>query len=768
MALRVNAWLRRERLRVLVTILLVAVTGGVTMGIAAGTRRTDTAPGRYTRQAGGDPDLVINQVSGFPLTDAVSRLPGVVSARGIAFVPSFLVSPLDGVPVLEPNTFVGDGRFGGARIVEGRFANPAHPHEFTVNGPMASLLAERFGTEVGDRFQVVSYSQEQVAAGFETLDDPAVPPFPATLVGITQSPLEFDDKSPVMVFARDFLEAHPDVGIVQTQIAVHLKGTDPADVMEAVRRLPNGRDAYAVPQPVVSESARRAVRFQVTALWLVTALAAVAAAVVIVQVAGRALSIGDDERRSMRALGWRQRDFAMEALAEAGIVAAVAAPIAVVIAYAVTSRFPLGVLRTFEPAPGARFEWRVSLLGTTLVVAILLVTGVVVAMRRVRTSVVQREVGRVASWISQRDAGMPLSVGARFALSGASGRGTWPSLVPGALGVAGLVGSLIVGLTLVRVVETPGRWGVTYDRLFGNPYTETESDIVTPVAENPHVVAASGVNLGSTTINGSDTATIGFDNAKGTLLPTVLRGRRPLNDEIGLGAEVAHRLHAGIGDTVEVAGTSGKARNLPVVGIVVTPDSAGNGAALTFATYRALNPTATRNLLLVDFADDAPQGLAETIEADNYTPPGAVVTPQSVRALERVTAAPFLLAAVLAVALVTGSAYVLASSSRRRRRDLAILRALGSDGRQMRAVVHWQSSLAATIVVLPGVALGVVLGRRVVAVLMDALGIVPGAEMRALAIAAIVGSALVIANTLALPPARRAAGVGIAELSVDR
>jgi hypothetical protein len=768
MALRVIAWLRREKLRVVVTILLVAVTAGVTMGIAAGTRRTETAPDRYTREAGGDPDLVITQLSGLPLTDVVSRLPGVVSTQSLAFVPSFLVSPLDGVPVLEPNSFFGDDQFVGARIVEGRFTDPAHPDEFTINRPMASLLANRFGTKVGDRFQVVSYTQEQVAAAFETLDNPAVPPFTATLVGITESPAEFDDKSPSMVFARSFLATHPDVGVVQTQIAVHLDGADPDDVMNAVRQFPKGRDAYAVPLAVVSDSARRAVRFQVTALWLVTALAAVAAVTMIVQVASRALSIGEDERRSMQALGYRQGDFAMETVAEAGILAAIAAPIAVVIAYTLTSKFPLGVLRTFEPAPGARFEWVVTVLGTALLIAVLLLTGVVVARRPIRIDVVHKDLGRLGSWLSKRDAGMPFAVGARFALSGASGRGTWPSVVAGVLGLAGLVGSVIVGLTLVRVVETPSRWGVTYDRLFGNPYIETESDIVTPVAENPDVIAVTGANLGSTTINGSETATIGFDNAKGSLLPSVLLGRAPTDDEIGLGAEVARRLHVGLGDTVEVAGASGEVRKLAVAGIVVTPDSAGNGAAVTFATFRAMNPTATKNVLFVDFRDGAPRSLVNAIAADNYTPPGAVVTPPSVRALERVTAAPFLLAAVLTLVLTTGSAYVLGSSFRRRRRDLAILRALGSNSRQIRGVVHWQSSLAAIIILVPGVPLGVLLGRRVVALLMDALGIVPGADVHTLGIAAIVGAALLAVNTLALPAARRAGRVRMADLSVDR
>ena len=769
MALRVRAWSRRGKVRLVVTILLIGVSAGIPMGIAAGARRTDSAPDRYTRQAGGDPDLVVSQLSGRPLSADVARLPGVVSTRSQVFVPAFLVSPLDGVPVLEPNAFAGNDQFVGARVVKGRFNDPASPNEFTVNGPMASLLAKRFGTRVGDPFQVVSFTQEQVAAGFESLDEPDVPAFTATLVGITQSPIEFDDSSPAMVFPPSFLPAHPEVGVVQTQIALQLDGVDPAAVMDAVRLMPSGSDAYAVPLPVVSEGARRAVRFQATALWLVATLSLVAAAVVIVQVASRALSIGAEERRSMLALGWCQTDFAMEGVVKTGIMAVVAAPIAVIIAYALTSAFPLGVLRTFEPTPGARIEWLVTVLGVLVLTAVLGVTGVVACTRRIRTAVVHTGVGRIGSWTSRRDVGMPLHVGARFALSGASGRGPWTSLVAGAIGLAGLVGSVIVGQTLVGVVGTPGRWGVSYDRMFGNPYTETDSDIVTPVAENPDVVAATGANIGSLTINGSDTAAIGFDNAKGQLLPTVLHGRPPTQaDEIGLGAEVAHRLHVGIGDTVEVAGASGRARALGVVGIVVTPDSAGNGAALTFVAYRGMNPTATQNVLFVDFRDDVPQSAIDRVASDNYTPPGAVVTPPSVRALERVTAAPFLLAAVLTLLLVTGSAYVLASSFRTRRRDLAILRALGSDSRQMSAVVHWQSSLATVIIIVPGIALGIIVGRQVVALLTSALGTVPGADLGMPRIAAIACVALLVANTLALPAARRAARLGMAQLSLDR
>ena len=96
---------------------------------------------------------------------------------------------------------------------------------------------------MGDRFQVLSYDQDQVAANFDTAEAPAVPPFTATLVGVTDAPSDFDDSSPQMVFPRSFLGAHPDVGVVQTIIAARLApGVDLRDVMDAVHQLPNGGD----------------------------------------------------------------------------------------------------------------------------------------------------------------------------------------------------------------------------------------------------------------------------------------------------------------------------------------------------------------------------------------------------------------------------------------------------------------------------------------------------------------------------------------------
>ena len=72
---------------------------------------------------------------------------------------------------------------------------------------------------------------------------------------------------------------------------------------------------------------------------------------------------------------------------------------------------------------------------------------------------------------------------------------------------------------------------------------------------------------------------------------------------------------------------------------------------------------------------------------------------------------PLLLAAALALAAVAALGLTLAASVRRKRRDLATLKALGFTRRQLLSTVCWQSSVAVGVGVVVGVPLGIVLGR---------------------------------------------------------
>jgi hypothetical protein len=603
LGLRFRAWLRRRRGFVLVAALLIGLVAGLAMGLVAGTRRTASAPDRYTMWAGGDPDLEIVQQGGDPLVQEAASLPGVRRASGITFVTSFLRGP-DGSIVFRPNPFAGSDRIGGARVVEGRHTNPAQPDEFTVNQAMADLVRRRFDSHVGDSFDVVSFARSQVETNraFTSGDPPAVPPFPAKWVGVIQNPTDFEEATPSIYYSEAFLRAHPTVGVVQSIMQLHLAdGTDREQVLRAVQSLPGGASAFTTGARIVSDESRRAVRFQATALWIVTAITLIGAAIVTMQLISRSVRRSEHEVRTLASLGLRSRDLAVERILEALVCTVTAVPVALLVARAVAERFPLGALRAFEPHPGPLLDWTVIGVGfvTMLLTAI---AGALIATSGDREDVTRRR--RAAQQpVTLPKGGMPLTVGAHYARIGPSGAGrSIVSVVAGMVGMAGLVGAVIVGLNLDDMVNTPARWGVNYDELFGNPYVETDTDIVTPVANQRGVAQVTAVHIGSLTIDGRETPTLAIDPVKGELVPDVLKGRVPsAGAEIGLGEEVAHRLGVGVGDSVVLGGSTDSERHARVVGIVVTPDSAGGGAAVPFALYRALNPSATRNVLLTNF-----------------------------------------------------------------------------------------------------------------------------------------------------------------------
>ncbi len=71
---------------------------------------------------------------------------------------------------------------------------------------------------------------------------------------------------------------------------------------------------------------------------------------------------------------------------------------------------------------------------------------------------------------------------------------------------------------------------------------------------------------------------------------------------------------------------------------------------------------------------------------------------------------PLALAAVLIVLAVGTLAYVLLTTVRRRRRDLAVLKTLGLTRAQVRGVVAWEATTFATMALLLGLPLGVLAG----------------------------------------------------------
>lgn len=104
----------------------------------------------------------------------------------------------------------------------------------------------------------------------------------------------------------------------------------------------------------------------------------------------------------------------------------------------------------------------------------------------------------------------------------------------------------------------------------------------------------------------------------------------------------------------------------------------------------------------------------------------------------------------------TAMAHTLTTSVRRRRRELAILKVLGFVRSQVAATVAWQSSMVVILAVVLGLPIGLAAGRWAWHVFADRLGVPPQAAVPLFAAALLVPATLLLANLVALVPARLA------------
>ena len=137
---------------------------------------------------------------------------------------------------------------------------------------------------------------------------------------------------------------------------------------------------------------------------------------------------------------------------------------------------------------------------------------------------------------------------------------------------------------------------------------------------------------------------------------------------------------------------------------------------MTLPGYLRIDPGAARRTgglpLLVRFAPGVSRdaGLA-AVASDIKGLPGPYITaaerPANVISLASIAGLPVALAGLLALMAAATLAHTLASSTRRRRRDLAILKSLGFARRQLRHAIAWQATTIAAIALLIGLPIGV-------------------------------------------------------------
>ncbi len=133
--------------------------------------------------------------------------------------------------------------------------------------------------------------------------------------------------------------------------------------------------------------------------------------------------------------------------------------------------------------------------------------------------------------------------------------------------------------------------------------------------------------------------------------------------------------------------------------------------------------------------------------------------PSDIRNYAGVRDTPLILGVVLALLAVGTLAHVLLTSVRRRRHDLAVLKALGLVRWQVLGVVQWEAVTLAATALLFGVPLGILGGRWAWALFAGAAGVSPGASVPVPLVLASIPGTVALAILIASGPGWTAARV---------
>jgi len=269
--------------------------------------------------------------------------------------------------------------------------------------------------------------------------------------------------------------------------------------------------------------------------------------------------------------------------------------------------------------------------------------------------------------------------------------------------------------------------------------------------DEPAFAAVATATCGQSKLGDDDTSVCALDVLSGSMEMTYLAGRAPSSpDEVAAGQVTMRQQGAEIGDRLQVTGPEGATRSVAVVGIAVLPgDPPGSGLITTPDGFETLVSSPALPMLVLEYAPDLERGEVERILADEYgLAPAELSTatpPSLLGRLELVRPTLVALAVFLAVLGVIGLLHFLMLSTTRRRQESAVLEAIGFVRVQRIAVVIWQALTIATIGVIVGIPLGVILGRYVWQESIDHLGIVDAATIPWLFLSGVVAATLLAA-----------------------
>jgi FtsX-like permease family/MacB-like periplasmic core domain len=354
-----------------------------------------------------------------------------------------------------------------------------------------------------------------------------------------------------------------------------------------------------------------------------------------------------------------------------------------------------------------------------------------------------------------------------------------------------VVAALVFGTSMISLVSTPHRYGQNWDQELNLGFTGVSAAFGAKLMSGvPGLTGYAAGDKGQVSVDGKTVPATGVSPQRGAGFLTLLAGHAPSGPgEIVLGAQTLHAIHRQVGQTVRVSvfritGVPGPERAMRVVGVAVFPSFGLQGLAATdlgdgalvsasLLSYPAPVTGCTSretcySYFLLRYRPGTDRSTAAARLTAAVTAAGCPLTVCSVVGDQRpgdiqdyagVRDTPLILGAVLALLAVGTLAHVLLTGVRRRRRDLAVLKALGLTRAQLLRVVSWQASALAAVALLVGLPLGVVAGRWAWDLFAASAGVGRGADVPVTLVLLAIPAVLLLANLIAAGPGWAAARV---------
>jgi hypothetical protein len=783
-------------------VIVLAIAAAASLTAATGARRTDTAFARALASAnaadanvsvdaqrtGRDATQALDALERSPLVADHARYGGAILAvvRNGQLDRRYNSDSATGYLAFDDRAGVTISRL---RVLHGRLASPDRADEVVINEALARVGGARVG--VGD-----TISGLRVFGG-DDFDETGSPdpskgtPVTVRVVGVVKPPEEALSRGQIRIYTTPaFTRRFADTPFYYQEPVRLAHG--PADLRELSATIDRLQNRFPKAEIFVSSNREGLVRANRAAdpiangLWIIAGLAFVVGLLLAGQSFARVLATRADDNALYRVVGATRAQRLRAELASVLLALAIAAVLAVVIAWALSPLTPVGAARAAEPNPGLMLHagFAIATVALLLVAGLLAVAPTALRVAYSKALPGQRVVqsrgrpSRAARAIRNTRLGVPAVVGTQFAFE--PGRGATATPVAGviaslALIVTTVTATVAFGVNLDRLVTTKSLYGWNWDAAVGTQFGTIPPELQDVALGVPGVSEVAGLAIGKMTIGKEVVPAVGIDPIRGQLDPTLDAGRVPIRgDEIALGAKTMRNTHTRLGDVI-TASIDERPVRLHVVGVATVPAfgtaafseaGLGTGAVGRASLFPPQDPQAegTFNYLLVGYGRSGASAtqlanLDRTVRKFGCTDPVCVLTdlrPEEISGFRGARSVPLAVGIAVALLLFATLTHTVVSTMRRRQIDLAVLRALGCTRGQLESTMRWQTLMLIGSALIVGIPLGLVANTIAWNAFTERLGVEPGTVIPVALLAIGALSILALAYALATGVGRRA------------